>query len=238
MEVLSPQKISVESMIREVLPIYTSNGSVATLASISKQALFASIPRSSAECEESWCRLACFESTQPSGCFIPSSQVQLRIWENLISLANATRNDLTKGLDKESYASLLDELQVDYPPELAVATMLSVSKASDDGTISFDADRFVRSVGESKLNVVSQGNGIRVDTFIAAWSDLVPEQWRGSCRLDMLSGAFVRTGDGEISSVNPLSHAAGAGATSSDNSKVSLGAKRKWHEKFRASKKA
>ena len=67
----------------------------------------------------------------------------------------------------------------------------------------------------------------------------MPEKWRSSADLKALEGLYILENGGEdIKFVESSATDSLAGdAAGPTDAKVTLGAKRKWHEKFRASKK-
>jgi hypothetical protein len=239
MEVISTKGLSAEPYLRAMLPVYTSTGSYSsTHDSVSKKTLFSHIPLSQAECEVAWSQLACFESTDPPGCFIPSAKVQIRIWENFISIATAASLDLTGRLSKADLLAILDELRGEGPSELLSQIITNVSTRQPDESFLLDEDRFIQAVGLSCLSARSDGKPTATSSWLSAWKELVPEAWRSKCQATALPQAtyHLQHGGKDIVFVDSSQSAAGAGSSQASSGQQSLGAKRKWHEKFRPSK--
>jgi hypothetical protein len=241
MEILPTKGLSAEPYLRATVPVYTSTGSYSSAHdNVSKETLFSHIPLSQAECELAWSQLSCFESIDPPGCFIPSAKVQIRIWENFISIATAAGMDLTGRLSQADLLRILDELRGEGPAELLSQVLSNVSNRQPDDSFLLDGDKFVQTTGMSCLQARSNGKPIPTSAWLAAWQELVPEAWRSQCQPTALpEGTYqLRSGGKEIVSLDgSQSTAGGAAGQAAAGGQQSLGAKRKWHEKFRASKK-
>jgi hypothetical protein len=222
-----------------MLPVYASTGSYSSAHdNVSKEALFSHIPLSQAECELAWAQLACFESSDPPGCFIPSAKVQIRIWENFISIATAAGLDLSGRLSQADLLRILDELRGEGPSELLSQVLSNVSNRQCDDSFLIDEDKLIQSTGLSCLFARSDGKSIPTAAWLAVWQELVPEAWRSKCQPTALpEGTYRLTSGGkEIASLDGSQSAAGGASGQVSGGQQSLGAKRKWHEKFRASK--
>lgn len=238
-ELLPNPKQSAAPFIKSALPSYVSTGKYSCEKSISKAELFSHIPLSQAECELGWSELACFESTDPSGCFVPSGQVKVQIWQAAITAVTAESADLSQSFPKNEIPSYAVDLAEEWPPGLVVAIFASVSHPVADTILAVDRDLCVRFVGLSLLQARSEGGATDINTFLKTWKDLMPENWRANCQLSALKGSY-NVQDKGITYVASLVDAKGAivNVTDADVSKSTIGAKRKWHEKFRASKRA
>jgi hypothetical protein len=239
MEVLPTKNLSAEPYLRAMVPVYASTGSYSSAHdNVSKETLFSHIPLSQAECELAWSQLACFESIDPPGCFIPSAKVQIRIWENFISIATAAGSNLTGRLSQADLLRILDELRGDGPAELLSQVLSDISNRQPDDSFLLDEDKFIATTGLSCLLARSDGKAVPTSEWLAAWQELVPEVWRSKCQPTALpEGTYRLTSGGkEIVSLGGSQSAAGAAAGQAAAGQQSLGAKRKWHDKFRASK--
>lgn len=229
---------AAEDFIRALLPTYSSTGNYTKDRSRSKEALFADIPLSQSECQDGWCRLGCFESVEPPGCFIPSAAVRTRVWEALMTTITASGIDVTDPVPRQDILRVLEEIRGEGPPELLTELITSVSDSAPDDQVLIDQTRLVRAVGSSRLQATSEGRPIETAAFIASWRDAVPEKWRNACELTALQNTYhMQEGGRMVKSLDNSQSSPDATAGGPQNEKVSLGAKRKWHEKFRASKK-
>ncbi|KAF2764915.1 hypothetical protein EJ03DRAFT_355359 [Teratosphaeria nubilosa] len=243
---LAPTKTTLDTVIpyiRAALPIYTSTGAhqlKPDLAPKTKADLFADIPFSDLECERGWKRLACFEldddDNNAKGCFIPSGEAKLQAWKSTVQRSHEYGIDLTAAFNE----SLLIDSSSDLARKLSQAILSSV--AVDTSASQLDASETVRQAGLWNLEAATQTRGaVKMAEFVGEWKDLLPEKWREMARLEELKGEYEVVNEGrEIR----LAASASGGSSSAVGEKAgpaaeakSLGAKRKWHEKFRVSKK-
>jgi hypothetical protein len=80
---------------------------------------------------------------------------------------------------------------------------------------------------------------VSLKAFTDSWADLLPEKWREHAGMSLLEGSYKLENDGQDVTFVETGSIGGAStsAASPAEAKSTLGAKRKWHEKFRASKK-
>ncbi|KAK3678003.1 hypothetical protein LTR78_002098 [Recurvomyces mirabilis] len=230
---LQPNQVKATSAvpyIRAVLPTYSSTGSYQSKDLLSRQQVFDSIPLSQAECEVSWRDLACFETQEPSGCFQPSSTAKAIAWKSVIGQAAASGVDLMAPLSRDQISILVDPNE-EWPPELTRALLTSISTIEGD-TLVIDAERCAVSTGLDLLAAAQQSRRtLRKAEFLAEWKDLLPEKWRGLAELEKLPRDQYSISDGD--------HVLLVGASTADGPVAAAETKkRKWHDKFRASKKA
>lgn len=238
-ELLPTATQSAAPFIKAALPVFSSTGNYSSQKNISKAELFSHIPLSEAECELGWSELACFESTNPAGSFVPSGKVKAQIWDAAFTVAVAERTDLALPFSATDIPNYATELVQEWPAELVAAIFASVSKSSSEGTLVVDKEKCIRFVGISHLSAKSEGRPTDTKTFLKAWKDSVPEDWRPECQLSVLKGSYTtQDGGSTITYISSTIDAKGAIASAANEAKSSLGAKRKWHEKFRASKKS
>lgn len=240
-ELLPLSKQSAAPYIRAALPTYVSTGKYSSKKSISKSELFSHIPLSQAECELGWSELACFESIEPSGCFVPSGQLKVQIWQAAITAATAESADISSSFSKDDIPSYAVDLTEEWPANLVTAIFASVSQPVADTILAVDKDTCIKFVGLSLLQARSEGRATETAAFLKAWKDVMPETWRSNCQLSVLKGSYTsQPGSGSITYAASAIDAKGVivRPTDADETKTTLGAKRKWHEKFRASKRA
>lgn len=240
-ELLPTAKQSAAPYIKAAVPTYVSTGKYSSQASVSKSELFSHIPLSQAECELGWSELACFESVKPPGCFVPSGQVKVQIWQAAITAATAESADLSSSFSTNDIPSYAVDLTEDWPSDLVAAVFASISLPIADTILAVDRERCVRFVGSSLLQARSEGRPTETAAFLKAWKDLMPEAWRNGCQLSVLKGSYTaQPGGTSIVHAPSVVDAKGAivNSNDADETKTTLGAKRKWHEKFRASKRA
>lgn len=241
LEVLPTTNLSAVPYITAALPAYTSTGHYSAKDAISKEELFASIPLSDAECEFGWREMACFEFGEGRHGVIPSDSVKLNAWKSLLSAATAMGIDVTQRLDERSQSTIVN-LENDWPDELSRAVLRSMAScAPESGEIQLDDQTCARNVGRTLLKDRTDGakGSIPVAVFKSAWADLLPEKWRALTDLGLLDGYYSLEGGGQdiVYIDNSAGVAAAANGAAPAEIKSTLGAKRKWHEKFRASKK-
>ncbi|SMR58429.1 unnamed protein product [Zymoseptoria tritici ST99CH_1E4] len=238
-ELLPSATQSAAPYIKAALPVFSSTGNYSSQKNISKAELFSHIPLSEVECEIGWSELACFESTNPPGSFVPSGKVKAQIWDAAFTVAVAERTDLALPFSASDIPNYATELTQEWPSELVAAVFAGVSKPSSEGTLVVDKEKCIRFVGIAHLSAKSEGRPTDTKAFLKAWKDAVPEEWRPDCQLSVLKGSYTTQDAGStITYTTSTIDAKGAIANTADEAKSSLGAKRKWHEKFRASKKS
>ena len=242
LEVLPVSKKSAVPFITAVLPTYTSTGHYASKDAISKEQLFANLPLSDIECEQGWNELCCFELEESRHSVVPSASITLQAWTSMLNTATAFCIDLCQPLTKIDQATLIG-VDNDWPDELPQALLRSMTTSRDetDG-MQLDGSKCAQQIGRSLLkDYKEKSNGtIACDEFKTQWADLLPENWREHAGLELLRGSSKMDNDGR--DISFVSQSAGNGATTEGtaaaaDSKSTLGAKRKWHDKFRASKK-
>jgi len=229
--------VSATSLVKAALPTYTSTGIPATGTRIAKQHLFSNIPLSEAECELAWRDLACFE--HEGAAMVPSDSVRLQVWRAILTTATAEGVDLTDTLDDRQVRALTEN-DAEWPGELADAVLRSAGQGDGGSLLLLDGHKLALSVGLVLLKerTANGRNAVALDRFEKEWADLMPEAWREKATIERLEGSFGREKAGkDITFVDT----GGSQATTVDGGAPAdaktLGAKRKWHEKFKASKK-
>lgn len=238
LETLPGSQSIAAAHIRQLLPILTSTGqTTATKSRLTKSKLLANIPFSDAECEHAYQELSCFVDNVSGHCIVPSAQVKIQTWLSMLQNARANAINLLSELDADAILSLKDGLE-DLPIGLYEA-ILQAYTVKSEGKTSLDQDRLVRWVGLNRLEIDAPKTLVSVPTFKAAWKDALPGQLRDKVDLALLSDRHQLSAGGKSIAFKEysvdLSPGDGSAAT---EGKSTLGAKRKWHDKFKPSKKA
>jgi hypothetical protein len=127
------------------------------------------------------------------------------------------------------------DLPGDWPDELIAAIFATIASPTPGGHLAVDADKAVRFAGVNLLQSKSEGKAVEATSFLKLWRDAVPEAWRAKCEFTAIEGSYSLQDGGSM--VKFVDYMAAAAAQPAATEAKSLGAKRKWHEKFRASKK-
>lgn len=234
-ELLSTSKQSAVPYIKAALPTLASTGNYGSGPAITRAELFSHIPLSQAECEESWAELACFESQDPMGCFIPSGKVKAEVWQLAVTAAAADGINLTDPFPANDVPAYALDLCQDFPVGLVSSVLKSASSPTPGGHLAIDEAKAIRFAGLSLLQAQSEGKAIEATGFLKTWRDLVPEAWREKCEFTALKGSYVLQDNGSM--IKYIDNSPTTAATGAATESKSLGAKRKWHEKFAASRK-
>ena len=241
LEVLPIRKLSAVPYITAALPAYTSTGHYSSKDAVSKNQLFANVPLSDAECEQGWVELCCFELGKSPHGVIPSASVILQAWQTMLNNATALGIDLSQSLNDQSLSRLI-ESDNEWPDGLCMALLksMAVSQAESIEPL-LEELKCVNQVGRVLLEDRTSGSKVAMHTasFKTQWTNLLPEKWRSSVDVKLLEGYYnLENGGQDIAYVgrqNGLT--ASTTGTAPEETKSTLGAKRKWHDKFRASKK-
>jgi hypothetical protein len=242
LELQPAMNVSAVPYIKAVLPTFTTTGHHESKDPISKTQFFANIPLSDAECERAWQDLACFELDDPPRALLPSNGTKLKIWAAILTSATARGIDFTKPVDGHDTASITDEHD-EWPVALSTAVIgsMSTTEDADSPNIHIDETKCARAVGEMLLRDRTENgrSATSLQNFVAAWADLLPEEWRLRADLSSLEGSYILENGGQDVKVveSSIMHSSSGNAAAPADAKATLGAKRKWHEKFRASKK-
>lgn len=244
LELQAAKNVSAIPHIKAALPTYATTGHYDAKSLLSKERLFANIPLSDAECAQAWQDLACFELAEANSqrAIIPSNGAKLKLWSVILESAIARGFDLTGSIDVKDVASIAEDLN-DWPAELVAAVVRSMCSNSEavGGYSQLEEIKCARVVGEMLLRERTENgrNATSLRSITEAWADMLPEKWRGRAEMSILENCYVLENGGEDVGFIEDSSVEGSGgsAATSAETKSTLGAKRKWHEKFRASKK-
>lgn len=242
---VTPKTSNAIPYLREALPTYSSTGHYLGKELIPKRQLFSNISFSTHECEMAFSALACFELQDPRGCFIPSGVAKVRAWKSILEQALSHGIDITAPLTS-AQSSIIVDTSEDWPAELTQSVRDCILGDIHKERDSLHTQLAISKIGLNLLESSGQGNlnSTNVSAFLSAWADQLPEKWRAEASLETLKkseidGYVLENGGQDIKFAASMSvH----GSTTSEASPVraeskSLGAKRKWHEKFRSSKK-
>ncbi|KAK0922845.1 hypothetical protein LTR91_005039 [Friedmanniomyces endolithicus] len=229
-EVASP---SAAHYLKAALSTYSSTGIYQSKdPPASQQQLFDDIPLSQAECEAAWRDLACFElKKKPKGCFLPTASAKVQVWRSILSSAVAFGVDKPARFSAHQVERIFDRNEEDSPNELGHAMLASV--CDHEGML--DPGKWVRAVGLDLL-AVEGVRGLPASELLKKWRDALPEQWRKRVQVEALARSEYTLSDDR--KMITLAGAESGVAVAAAETKSTLGAKRKWHEKFRESKKA
>ncbi|KAF7186477.1 hypothetical protein HII31_12179 [Pseudocercospora fuligena] len=228
----TPTTQAAEPYIKAALPVYSSNGNYGSAVPVTKAELFSHIPLSQAQCQIGWLNLACFESQDPQGCYVPSAKVKNEIWQLAVTAATADGISLTDPYPTDDLPAFAMDICQDWPTELVSSVLKATSLLNEVGHFEIDEGRAVRFTGLNLLQAKSEGRAIEATGFLRAWRDLLPEAWREKCEFAALQGFYALQDGGSM-----IKYVDSAPATTATTESKSLGAKRKWHEKFAASRK-
>ncbi|KAK0942010.1 hypothetical protein LTR48_003328 [Friedmanniomyces endolithicus] len=223
---------SAAHYLKAALPTYSSTGTYQSKdAPTSQQQIFDDIPLSQAECEAAWRDLSCFYMLEPWGYFLPTPSAKVQVWRSILNSAVHFGVDKPGRFSAHEVERIFDRNEEDWPSELGHAMLASV--CDHEGML--DPGKWVRAVGLDLLAVAGT-RGLPASELLKKWKDTLPEQWRSAAKVEALPRSEYTLSDDRktITSAGAESGVAAAAA----ESKSTLGAKRKWHEKFRESKKA
>lgn len=238
LELTAAKPSSAAPYLKATLPMYSATGHYQVKGHLTKGRVLSDVPLSQSECEQGWKELCCFELAGSSGSFVPSAKARLEAWKSMLATALADDIDLTSPLvnDQIIYITGLCE---DSPAELSRAVLRSFASSVSEGIL-LDGVKAVRSIGELSLEVhVSTTQSMPTAAFLTLWKDSLPEKWRDLAAMDSLTGPYATTGRGSIVRVSSASaDVSNKEGSTSQGPELKGGVKRKWHDKFRADKKA
>lgn len=222
--------------MKRMLPTYFSNGFANSETALEKHQLFDGIPFSREECEDAYRELAVIRHPDSGMCFRPTAQVKIQVWHAIVETAVAAGIDLTLPVVGKDLLSLIDGDKHDST--IAEAVLDAVTLPSDGASV-IDAERCVKWTGTNRLEADLVVGETTTTDFVARWKDLLPEKWRSMAELGKLAGHYRRVNDGKhiqyqetfVDGEGKLSN----GVVAPND--PGAGQKRKWHEKFRPTKK-
>ncbi|QIW99189.1 hypothetical protein AMS68_004707 [Peltaster fructicola] len=230
----NPSDGSALDHMKTVLPIYSSTG-LAASSSLNQRALFNLIPYSEQECLQAFRELAAFAQPSTDHVYRPSAALAVQAWQNILTTVVAQGVDLNRPLTASALTSLID---ADSESEAVIAQAILdlFTNPTADGMAFDQPDRCVLWVGRQLLEAEAARNEIPSRVFLEKWKDLLPEKWRPLADLSTLA-AVSQSSDGGKSIMLKGAVAAASTPAQSIVAASAAGNKRKWHEKFRPSKK-
>ncbi|GAB7361735.1 hypothetical protein MBLNU230_g1782t1 [Neophaeotheca triangularis] len=239
LELIPAKDVSAIPHLKASLPVYASTGHRDVDNRLSKQSLFDNVPVSQGQCEQGWTDLTCFE-LDDGGCFIPSAALRHETWRSMITQATADAWDFGKSHDDET--GLLPEQAAEQPMELASAIARAIKNKDEAESYTVDRAKCVHFVGRTTLEFlthVSPDGYVAINDFLKQWRTGLPEMWANDAAVDVLKGWYHL---GENGKRVAFAHEGNSSIIGKDGvaieGKSALGVKRKWHDKFRQSKKA
>ncbi|KAL8780798.1 MAG: hypothetical protein Q9213_006299 [Squamulea squamosa] len=229
-----PQATSCIQLLEAAIPVLTclEGGNITAVTEArSKQAIFEDIPTSSREFDEAWRHTCALEMEGQA--FRPSSQVLWKVWRSLIAACTLKGFSLDEGLDVDSLARTIEE---DDVPLVVLQTVIERLRVNDEvplhDSIRFDPAKSVRWAGSVLLELRTENTGaMNLAGFLRDWKDQLPEPWRQHATLDILQENFTLPTENTI--IFAKSRLNGKGASSVAAVNATGPQARKWHEKFK-----
>ncbi|KAI9667617.1 MAG: hypothetical protein M1821_000433 [Bathelium mastoideum] len=215
-------------------------------SNLTRAAVFASIPLSPAECHNAWTALCAFEEAAQGRCWLPTAGARLGAWRAVL------RGLVARGLDMRGVCAgweagkrvgiggLVGEIEEEegWMAGLVKAVVGRVGKVEGGGQeedeIWVDSAKLVPWTGETLLEAKTHNSeAIAIVEFMQEWRDCLPESWAEKTSLDVIQGRFAQPSSSTIRyvrDVQPSDSAPGSLASSKPTN-------RKWHEKFKQSRK-
>jgi hypothetical protein len=161
----------------------------------------------------------------------------MQVWKSMLETARADGIDMTKPLRSDQVLVLRDAPE-GVPAGLSAAILDAFStRESGSNEVSIGCEKLVRWTGINKLDATASKQAITLSSFRQAWKESLPEQWRDSIDLALVSDRHTLN-DGS-KTIKFKDYGGGPAVTSgSKGTAENQAVKRKWHEKFRPSKKA
>ncbi|KAF2143558.1 uncharacterized protein K452DRAFT_224820 [Aplosporella prunicola CBS 121167] len=214
------------------------------LTSKSKAEVFADVPFSDEECERAWVDMCAFDlNGVPS---YPSARTPWTYWKAIHALSVAEGIDLGAQLQIRDVQRQLEEEGL--LPQLIAAIFLRLlpddQLPEPDWTV-VDRAKCVPWVGKHLLIALdSLDSELPTASFLDQWRDALPEAWRSDVALEAIKDDYVLPTEHHIapkgSALTQYRRTASAGndkgaaaAAAAEKGPV----KRKWHEKFKASRR-
>ncbi|OJD34828.1 sister chromatid cohesion protein dcc1 [Diplodia corticola] len=198
-----------------------------------KEDFFADIPFSDAECEQAWVELCAFEHEDSPA--LPTLPTLWTYWKTIFTTAVAEGTDLGAQFQIAHFAKTLEDEEglLSGLVEAIFYRLLPDDQMAGDDWAAVDRVKCVPWVGRSLLAALDSHYRTARPTaeFLDLWRDALPEAWREDAQLEAIKGGYTLPSDHTIA---PLGASTLSSTTaSSDSSK----GPRKWHERFKATRK-
>ncbi|KAL8758393.1 MAG: hypothetical protein Q9199_001527 [Rusavskia elegans] len=234
-----PQSIQCTHQLKAALPVLSSlevDIIPPRTQPRGKLAIFDDFPFSFREFEQAW-KDICAQEVEGQA-FRPSSEVLWKVWRSIVSGCILKGFSLDQDIDVSSLARTIEEDNV--PPSVlrSVVERLRVNNGvALHEYVKMDPAESVRWAGTVFLEARTEdGNAMNVAAFLHYWMDGLPESWRRHATLETLKGNFTQpSGDTIMFAESGLS--AGKDPSSTTAAKSTGPQARRWHEKFKASRR-
>lgn len=231
---LHPQHEDAAVYMDSFLPLYDMvDGEVdAQHNHTSKARLFADIPLSDEQCEETWRQRVAFEISGSS--YRPSANLLARVWKSTNAAAAAEGIKLDTSFLTDDLANLVAE--EGYPAPLAAALIRHLSSTSSDRVgewSSLDREKVLSFVALVLLEEKRSRSDYLTADFLDAWKDSLPEIWREDAQLHAIQGKYELPTQ---TTIRAKSNVSALASTQPAPSKAAASS-RKWHEKFAKTRK-
>ncbi|KAK7732101.1 hypothetical protein SLS57_001081 [Botryosphaeria dothidea] len=196
----------------------------------SKEEFYADVPFSDQECEKAWIELCAFEfEGRP---VLPTLPALWMYWRTIFTTAVAEGIDLQAQFQIAHLAKTLKD-EEDLISELVEAIfhrLLPDDQMAGDDWAAVDRAKCIPWVGRNLLAALYSHHGTARPTaeFLDLWRDALPEAWRADAVLEAIQGDYTFPSDHTIAPKGVESKPEGTAASK---------APRKWHEKFKATRR-
>ncbi|KAI4239237.1 MAG: hypothetical protein LQ349_000547 [Xanthoria aureola] len=234
-----PQSIQCTHQLKAAIPVL-SNLEVDTIPPSTlprgKLAIFDDCPFSVREFEQAWKDICALEVDGQA--FRPSSEVLWKVWRSIVSGCILKGFSLDQDIDVSSLARTIEE--DDVPPFVMrpVVERLRVNNGvALHGYLRMSPVESVQWAGTVLLEARTEdGNAMSVAAFFHDWKDGLPESWRRYATLETIKGKFMQPSEDTIM-LNGSGLSAGKGSYSTTTAKSNGPQARRWHEKFKSSRR-
>ncbi|KAK8231806.1 sister chromatid cohesion protein Dcc1 [Phyllosticta capitalensis] len=204
----------------------------------SRKQLFADIPFSDEQCEHAWTKICAFEhENQPVQPTLPALWMY---WRTMFTTTVAEGIDLTAQFKTGDLAKTLKEEEGLWPALVTaiVQHLLPDDQIPDGDWAVIDRNKCIPWVGRNLLAAMNSHYKAPRPTaeFLDLWRDALPETWREDAVLEHIQGDYILPSDTTIA---PKTRAATTlrAATTVNAGSTSAKGPRKWHEKFKATRR-
>ncbi|KAK7608299.1 sister chromatid cohesion protein Dcc1 [Phyllosticta paracitricarpa] len=203
-----------------------------------KHQLFADIPFSDEQCEQAWREICAFEhENQPAQPTLPALWMY---WKTIFSTAIAEGVNLTAQFKAGDLAKTLKEEEGLWPAlvNVIIQRLLPDDQIPDGDWAVIDQSKCIPWVGRNLLAAMDSHYKTPRPTaeFLDLWRDALPESWREDAVLEHIQSDYILPSDTTIAPKTRAMPTLRA-ATTVDAGSTSAKGPRKWHEKFKATRR-